>query len=318
VEPSSSRLEDLGYANRARDLVRFIEDPLDDAIGRVAREAFEMGSRQREALRRSIGEREAYTLLLFAKRRSVSALRMANTYALQAIQGLTLITRDTIDFRDLSVDFPLYAARELGADMRTLVPNAVTMSEPGVAGSFSARATMIPTMTLQSCALMEVESSYGMGYMSTRDGDYKPSADVAGCAVRLADEIDAEGTYAVNELHTSSLPSVWFGDVRRRDQPATGCVGFSAILRAESTGRGHGLLVFLAELPPTALCSELAARAAATSTPDRPQVAAAHGRWMALVIGGSHVQGQAPVETAASLARFETAARALLHRFAHT
>ena len=116
------------YPDRAHDVVRFLDDPADARIAELVRKADALEPEQRQALRAAIGTDEAYTLLTFARRRTVSALRLNSlSQALEAVRGLTLVTRSEIDYRDLSVDFPLYAVREL---VGTSTPSWARRSRP--------------------------------------------------------------------------------------------------------------------------------------------------------------------------------------------
>ncbi len=176
-----------------------------------------------------------------------------------------------------------------------------------------ARSKAARTETLRDCALVEVQSSYGLGYMDDLSGRYRPKANLAGAAVRLADMIDLDGRYAVDNLHTSDLPAVWFTTERRTGTlPARACVSVSAPLRGSRDPWSHGLLVFLAEMARSRAATELAAGVAAASTEDRPRVATALDRRVVLIIGGSSTHGEAAVETTESLARYrDLAAEAL-------
>ncbi len=70
-------------------------------------------------------------------------------YALEAVAALTLVDRSLIDYRDLSVDFPLYAVRVLGGNVSEVVESAVERSEPGTSRAFEARAPSAATITLR-------------------------------------------------------------------------------------------------------------------------------------------------------------------------
>lgn len=305
MNDGTSSLAGLRYPARAHDLVRFLGHPVDEQIAAIVADAAQLTDAPREALRASVSEGDAYTLLEFARRRAVSALRMTSLpQALEAVRSLTLVTQSRIDHRDLSVDFPLYAVRELGGDLDRVVQDAIAMSEPSTGEYFAARAKPARRESLKDCALVEVRSSYGLGFMDDMSGRYRPSVDIAETAVRLADMIDTDASYIVEDLHTSDLPEVWVTVERRTDTlPSTGCVSLSATLSGADRW-SHGLLVFLAEMASRRAASRLIGRAEKASTDDRPRVAAASGRSVALIIGGSATHGEKAVETSESLARF--------------
>lgn len=300
-----SSLGGLRYPARAHDVVRFLDHPVDEQIAAIVADAAQLADEPRDALRASVSEEDAYTLLEFARRRAASALRTTSLpQALEAVRSLTLVTRSRIDYRDLSVDFPLYAVRELGGDLGRVVQQAIAMSEPSTGEYFAARASPARRESLRDCALVEVRSSYGLGFMDHISGRYRPSADLAETAVRLADMIDTDARYVVEDLHTSDLPEVWFTLERRTGSlPATGCVSLSATLSGADRW-SHGLLVFLAEMASRRAASRLIARAKKASTDDRPRLATSSGRCVGLIIGGSSTHGEKAVESSESLARF--------------
>lgn len=294
---------DVAYSRRSQDLCRFIDDPADEAIAAFLREASDLSTEQRDVLRDRLGADDCYNLMTFARRRSASGIRDgALARALQAVQALTFVTAAKIDYRDFSVDFPLYAIGRLGGNLVDTTAAAAASSEPGTRASFVAKADRAARMTLKDCALMQVSSRYGLGFIDTWAEPYAPQTDLAGIAVRMADWIDDAGRYLVDDLHLSQLPEVWFD---RHPKPmgeivTTGCVSISAWIKGGSPF-GPGLLAFLAEVDSREMASILAERVEAASVIDRPRTAGSHGRLLLVLIGGSATRGQAAVETGASL-----------------
>jgi hypothetical protein len=306
-----SPLAGARYGQRALDLSRFVADPLDDVIAGVVRAAGVRSTEEREALRAGLDADDCYSLLAFAMRRAAAGIRDGSLAAAQeAVEALTLVTVSRIDYRDLSVDFPLYAIGRLGGDLAGVVASAAATSEPGTRAFFAAAAGRAASLTLNDCALIEVVSRYGLGFMETMAEPYAPRSDLTGIAVRMADAIDAAGRYEVDDLRLSSLPEVWFGrDAKPTgDIPASGCVSISASLPGGSRLE-HGLLVFLAEVETARAASTLAGRAEEASTADRPRVATSDDRLLVLLIGGSTTFGQTSLETEASLRPLRDALR---------
>ena len=301
---SGSPLSGIAYGGRANDLSRFVDDPADEAIAAVVREAATFSTEDRDTLRARLDPDDCYTLLTFAQRRAASGIRDGSLEsARQAVQALTLVTASKIDYRDLSVDFPLYAVARLGGNLTEALASAAASSESGTRASFSARAGRAERLTLTDCAFIEVNSRYGLGFLETRAQPYAPQSDLAGMAVRMADAIDASRRYAVDNLHLSSLPEVWFSRPTELtgDIPVTGCVSVSASLR-DGSRWGPGLLVFLAEVDSAKTASALVARADAASTLDRPRTAGSEGPVLVVLVGGSTTRGDRSLETPASLA----------------
>jgi len=302
-EQRRSPLSGVRYGRRALDLSRFVDDPTDEVVAALVRAAGVHSTEEREALRAGLDADDCDSLLTFARRRSAAGIRDGSlAEANEAVQALSLVTVSRIDYRDLSVDFPLYAVGRLGGDLAGVVASAVATSEPGTRAFFAAAAGRAARLTLSDCALIEVVSRYGLGFMETMAEPYAPRSDLTGIAVRMADRIDAARRDAVDDLQLSSLPKVWFGrDARATGEiPVSGCVSISASLPGGSRLE-HGLLVFLAEVESVPAASALARRAEAASTADRPRVAASDGRLLIVLIGGSTTLGQESLETEASL-----------------
>jgi hypothetical protein len=298
-----SPLSGTTYSGRAHDLSRFVDDPADQAVAEIVRQAMSFSIEDRAALRARLSADDCYTLLTFADRRSASGIRDgALEAALEAVHALTLITASKIDCRDLSVDFPLYAVRRLGGNVTEALASAAASSESGTRGSFTARAGRAEGLTLKDCDLLEVNSRYGLGFIEAWAEPYAPESDLAGMAIRIADDIDVAQRYEVDGLHLSSLPEVWFGRPANatRDIPVNGCVRVSATLKNGSRW-GQGLLLFLAEVDRATAASNLVVRAEAASTLDRPQTAGSEGRLFLIVIGGSSTRGESSLETQGSL-----------------
>jgi hypothetical protein len=308
----SSALAAVKYSPRAGDLVRFSDEDADKIVAEfVSRTSHSEPTRK--TVREQLTGDENYLLLLFARRRAVAAVRReALELAYDAIDALTLVETPRIDFRDLSVDFPLFVVRELGGDLESVIDAAVDSSEPGTAQAFAAKRERARFLTLRDCALVRVSSSYGIGFMDDWTGAASPPITLAELAVSLADAIEAEGTYTDASMHVSRLPPVWFGGKDALSERVDGCVSISLRHRASDTPFSHGLLVFLAELADEQDTRALRDRIGDHSTDDRPRIGLAERRILAIFIGGSATQGEPSKESTDSLLRFCTIAGPLL------
>jgi hypothetical protein len=300
ADRSSSPLVGLQYGLRAHDLCRFLPDPLDAAVAAVVGDARGMTSDQRESLRTALDTDACYTLVAFSKRRSAAALRDGNLRkASDALYALALLTISKMDSRDFSSEFQRYAIGRLRGDVEREVRAAAAVSEPGAGSALLARPG--PT-TLQACGLMEVTSSYGLGFIQTGGEHFAPVAELTSMAVRIADLIDTTTRYAVSDLQCSSLPSVWFGRDQRTPLyvPTAGCVSIHAPLKG-GAWYGPRLLLFLAELESDREVLSLIERATAASDAEAPRVAIGAGRLLLLMIGAAWRVGAVAEEDGASL-----------------
>jgi hypothetical protein len=311
-ETGSPGLRRVKYSPQADDLVRFSDEASDQIIADFVDNALH-GPGPRATVRARLTEDENYLLLLFARRRAVEAMRRDSLpLALEAVAALTLVEEPKIDFRDLSVDFPLFAVRELGGDLDAVISEAVDLSEPGTARSFAAKRERARSLSLRDCALVRVSTSHGIGFMEDWEGAVSPPVALAELAVQLADSIEDEGTYTDARMHVSALPSVWFGGQDELVERISGCVSIGVRHIATEEPFSHGLLVFLADVADEKTVVELSRRLQDHSTVERPQVAAAHGRLLVTIIGGSTTFGESSLESAESLRRFCSVAEPLL------
>jgi hypothetical protein len=307
VSTPSDSLESR-YPQRAHDLARYLDTPIDDEIASFVAEVMSCAADAHQLARSEVTNDGAYVLLQFARRRSVKAIRERDiTCSLQAVDALTLVDRAKIDFRDFSVDFPLLTARLLDQPYEELIDRAVFQSAPATAESFEAARGRIKDLTIANCALLEVESSYGTGFMDKWTSTYDTDTQIAERAIRLADEIDAESSYVVSNLRITELPEVWFSAPRPTSNhiPTLGCAMISSDHKASSHLYSHGLLVFVAQVKNRRTSRSLERKANAASTVDRrPRAAISVGTRLAIFVGGSTTQGEVALESASTLERF--------------
>lgn len=282
---------EASYDQRSFDLARYRPDSVDDVVAAFI---------QTGADPAALTERDCYTLLTFSRRQAVQALRDNDADAARrAVTALTLVDRDKIDWRDLSLELPLFAAAETGASLEQLIDYALSRSVPGTAAVFDAARKRTPS--LASCRLLPVRTQYGLGFVDITES-YEPRSGLAERAIGLADAIDAEGTYQVRNLTTSRLPLIWFDGKNGHARNAS-CIA----LHAERVGAprwSHGLLIFLAQLKNASAATMLLAQLRDASSPRRPRVGLTDDHRLLAIIGGSSRTDEESLETELSLARF--------------
>ena len=303
------------YPTRAFDLARYVDDPTDDLVDELVGHASNRKPAELDEWRGKLNEQDRYTLLQFARRRSAQGLRSERPdLVLQAVHTLTLVEREKIDYRDLSVDFPLYAVRQLGISTDEVIDMAVLRSSLGTTQAFEASRLRARSATLADCALIQISSKYGLGFMEAWTRDYDTATGVAELSIEIADSIDTEGTYTALTLRVGHLPGVWFSLQRAMgDVPASACVRVDCQLVGAKRW-SHGLLIFVADVGSSSLAEDLAVRAQGASDSSRPRVTINSGQRLILLVGGSATSGEAPRETAKSLNRFRIQLASKLER----
>ena len=294
----------VGYRDRSRDLTRYIEDPLDEAISEVIASTAATEDEAWAALQDRLTESDCYSLFGFADRRAALALRTGvGDFATEAVQALALIATARVDYRDLTVDFPLYALRATAADVTRSLAFAIARAQPAMRDLFRSRSNT--NISLHDCGFAEVRSRHGLGFMQTWWNPTPRDPNLLLSAVNLADRVDLGGRYEVTELRVSKLPWVWFDRTfdaarRGRDIPTSGCVIVSAQLQGTSRW-SHGLMIWLADMPDAESARAVADLARGAADLERPRTASSHAERLLTVIGGSSIGGESPVETTASL-----------------
>jgi hypothetical protein len=232
---------------------------------------------------------DLYTLLLFAKRTALRAIRTGDAGAAQlAVDALALVDRNAIDI-----------PRNL-VDAESLVAYAVQRVASGHADPALAR----------SAGLREVAGPDGPVLVEDGFQRYDPSCDLALLALRATALVDADvGYHAVDVTVADAIADVW---LRARDEPpraalrgVTGCAsvqGAPPFSRAVPSGT-HFLLIYLAEAATEADAATIAG-AAGVRHRGAAAVGVASGRLCAIAIGASTPHGPPGPESAASLARF--------------
>jgi hypothetical protein len=292
------------------DLARYREDPLDDAIGDVVREAASADLETWARLQDKLTAEDCSTLFAFADRRSALALRTGrDDFAAEAVEGLALIATRHVDPRDLTADFPLFALRETSGDIDGLLAFAIGRSQPEMRNQFKARAkTKLSKLSLHVCGRIEVSSRHGLGFMETWWRPAPRNVDLPTAAIAVADRIDDDGRYGVEDLTLSALPWVWFdpsqGEIIERragEIPTSGCVSISASLKG-TPRLSHRFLVFLADFEDEAMARAVTDLARGASPKGDPRTAIRRGRRVLTVIGDWATARDGPAETQASLA----------------
>jgi hypothetical protein len=142
-------------------------------------------------------------------------------------------------------------------------------------------------MSLTGTNEIEVTTSHGIGFMFRLNGRYRPRINLAEVAVRVADRLEAGGTYEVTSLDASSLPSIWFDDRRSalEHEQVSACI-FLSIQPVQRPEAVSGPVIFVAEASSPDAAATLAAHAEALGAHDGRQAAGSRGSVL-LVIGAA-------------------------------
>jgi hypothetical protein len=303
--------------------------PLDDQLRTLCDRYRRSTPVERQVLRRSCSMDDFYTLLMFARREAVAALRSKEIgRVIDGPAAVAMIERERIDYRDgLTSLAPLHhAASRVGGDPRRLFADAAGMSEPGTAELITSFAGRDPEdRALRAFGYTELEIPAGIGLVRTGYRRYEPVLPLAQAALDLAALVDRD-RYGTDEVEIATdLPAVWLF----RDDDAEGMKAVKSIrggatingLLRSTESADHASQQFTLFLVETATVAEARLLLDASKRKgriDHAMLGVASGELFCLVVARSVVDGVNGVETTESLTRFRSDIQQVLDRYAAT
>jgi len=306
----------------ALDLHRFVESPVDTAVGEFAASCEKLGTEAEAGeVRAALSMDDFYTLLAFARRAALASLQGRSSPSLHhGLVALTAIDQERVDLRDVSVAAELlaWAMARAGVDHAIEFQTASRRCEPGVADTLSHIANRSAN-ELEPGMWRPVQTAAGPILAEDYFERFEPAIDLIGIAIAVRDVIEADA-YRVSSLTVATeLPSVWLtptdpGAIERALERVRACVSVRGELdpTAASTARDQQLLVFLAEAGSTDDARLIAG--AAVPAESHKALGLADGSVCCVVIANSIVAGVPAFERDGSLERFEEPLRSVLEQ----
>ncbi|AVT31270.1 hypothetical protein C6361_19300 [Plantactinospora sp. BC1] len=311
-------LRGVDYAAAAECLWRWVTAPADAVVTAFLTGYARLPAADRRRLRAELGPDELYTLLTFARRRALAAIRTEDpAEVLVAFDAFSAIELHRIDWRDVWVSTALvsYAAERLGLAPAEAVRGAADRADPELA-ALLAEVTRDSVDLTGECGYRVLATPTGRVLVDDEGGAYAPAADLAGLAFEAAAMLEGD-RYQVGQVSVAAtLPATRLGVT---GQPAvstatdrlTGCAYLHATPGDAGADQQY-LLLFLAETesePDAATIAEAALRHQERGTAGW---AVAAGRLCAVLVARSTVSGVRPGEDRDSLARFGPRLTAIL------
>lgn len=293
--------------------------PLDDELSGFCRRFAAGDANARCALRRSTSMDEFYTLIAFANRCAVFAIRTREVGpAENGLVALAIIDPSRIDFRDVVTSISLldHALRAIGKNVSGPFMFAASLADE-LMGQRLLEFTAMPQAerdirTMSGYA--QVETDHGPGFMRWDLEPYTPTVALDRVALTVSRLLAADNYEPSSVALASKLPPVWLsqGDKPKLEHTLHAIragVSMNADLRPSSDydNRHQVLIVFLVELKTERFADDLYSIAEHTRTKARPfaMTAAVAGRLFGLIIARSMVMGTANHESDATLGRFK-------------
>jgi hypothetical protein len=318
---AASPLAGVAYDQRAGelDLHRFVESPVDTAVGEFAASYERLGPEEAGEVRAALSLDDFYTLLAFVRRSVLAALRHRSNPPIHlGLVALTAIDRERVDWRDVAVAAELvaWAIARTGGDHAAELQQAARRCEPGVAEALSGIAAR-PAAELEPGMWRAVETAAGPILADDYFERFEPTIDLVGIALAVQDVIEGDAYRVSGMTVATDLPPVWLtatdpAALERALDRARACVGIHAELDpgAAPAAEDQQLLVFLADASSIEDARLLAA--AAVPTESHEALGVAEGTVCCVVIGSSTVIGVPAFERDGSLERFEEPLRSAL------
>ena len=160
---------------------------------------------------------EQHTLLHFAKRSSVLALREKSIGRCEdGLLALAMIDETRIDPRDgaWTVGLLAHAIDATAADRERLVIEVASLATPGM-GKILRRATERSQLSEWGYTQIQTENG-GVGLVQSGFASYEPTLDMSGLALRLAGNLQ-RGRYIADPELAVEVPPVWFAKIHREN-----------------------------------------------------------------------------------------------------
>lgn len=305
----------LGYSDEECRLWRWVDSHRDQEIQAVATKFAGLGEMERNTLRDDLSMDDFYSLLTFARRSALAALRGDGAGRIEtAFYALAMIAFERIDYRDILVaNWQLrYAGQRRDMRVDLMAHRAARLAESETAKALL-RDLHAKIDLAQACGYKEVSTPAGAALFQTGYRRFSPQADLAAIAFACAVALE-NGGYKIGTLEVAcDLPSVWLAcndgsQVSTLINSLTGCVSITGAPCADPNPKesGQSLLMFVAEAANEDAAREIASAAQCHSGPMQSQIGMASGRLCAIIIQWSWMADTPPLVDVTSLERLRS------------
>jgi len=299
------------------DLLRFSESELDSSIDQLVSEYRVSTPDQRSKLGDMLSMDDCYTLLTFARRSTVRAIRSQDlSVAVDGLAAVAMVDPQRVDRRDIlqPVGLLYFALRRFGDEGASSVFREVaTLADSEVTSYIAAFPDRFGRdYTISDWGHLAVDTPEGLGLVEASIEPYDPTVDLLSAGLGIEAALDRDVYHASLTLRTA-LPGVWIGasaDTPERPlavDTIRACLTVNGRLRPD-VGPPSGtqqMTVFVCQARHQDDAGRLAELATQTTAgADHVGFAFADGPLIAVVVARSWVEGTSSYETQASIARF--------------
>jgi hypothetical protein len=306
------------------DFASVTERPLDRELRALVRTFKAWSPERRAESRHGISIDEQYTLIHFAKRSSILALREKSIGRCEdGLLALAMIDETRIDPRDgaWAVGLLAHAIDATAADRERLVNEVASLATPGM-GAIVRRATERSQLSEWGYTQIRTENG-GVGLVQSGFASYEPTLDMNGLALRLAANLQ-RGRYIAEPELAAEVPPVWFAKPHRANaeqllKRARAGISVKGTLRKTYTDKpfAQQFVQWVVEMPTAEEATTLVEYVGVnTRLGGRFVTGVASGRLFSLLVAGSSMEGVDPFESPESLASLANEMRPLLQEAA--
>ncbi len=296
---------------------------LDRELRSICSRANGFSEEERQDFRNGATIDDFYTLLNFARRSSVFALREHNEKWVQvALTAVAMIDAARVDERDLPLTLSLihHAAERLELRTLQLFDAAAALAEPRTSEIIRSfvRQPLVDKDIQSSWGYQEIQGKERTGFVQRGFDEYEPTLDLLSVALAVRDTIARE-RYQADVTLATELPAVWFPKAARQGAEsilarsvAAASVNGSLHPDAHERADAQSLLIFIVETRSEQDAASLHALAASNAADEVATISLHRDRLFALIVARSFEVGVPSFETRESIKRFEGPLRAAL------
>lgn len=304
-----SPLAGVRYDRDEVSLSDFAASPRDDLIGRLAGLATTLDPAGRDEVRAALRMEDFYTLLTFAQRSAVRALREGGRAAARAgLDALVLVDASRVDWRDATVAAALvsYALGRADADAAAAFTAASPAAERQMAQIIS-RFAGEPVTSLGPWGKREIQVAANAALIDDDGEPYAPAADLLSLARAVRSLIRDDGVWQVGETTVGTeISRAWLRGDGEAARGVLGCVSMHGRIAGEVPAGypDQHLLIYLAEAASAADAGAIALAARPGSDGRFACLPVYAGPLAAIMIARSVRAGVESLEDDSTLGRF--------------
>jgi hypothetical protein len=299
------------------ELLNPVPSDLDTQMHKSCEEFRALSELGRAQFSSAISLDEFYTLIEFARRTAVFALRERNTQILRGgLIAVAMIEAKRTDFRDILVVLALlhHTASKIGPDPDVLFRNTAKIAERQVAElmiGFADRDKQNKNLR-DSWGYLEVKTEFGLGFVRWGFRPYAPQTDLLAIAMRMASVVDAD-SYQTDSIELATdFPKVWLETpesnlLHQELTKIRAGATVSAHLRANAhdNARSQQFTIFIVEMDSEESANALLKLSQTKKPKTYCMLGFVNDQVFSLVVARSYVQGAASFEQGESLNRFK-------------